>query len=132
MIPRPRLVVLAVAGLLIAAGAGAAVAVSLWPSHGESVPPAPEEAGLGAAAAARPDYCAIFSQGSNPYLGRRPLATLREQLADSDRAGAALRMELHIRLAREELKFGNADGAIEILRAAMPGGPGPGRRHAGR
>ena len=121
-----RLTALTVAALCVAAAAGTAIAILLWPSGEGAFPPADGPAARPAAGTTDyPDYCGSLSRGPNQFLGRQYRDTLRELRESLPRGDAALRAELHIRLASEELKFGNADEAIALLGAVVQDGEAP-------
>ena len=119
MTTRHRLVALIVVGMCVLAGVGIVTSIAIWPSEegpeslvGQASRPATR-------ATTYPDFCEEFSRGSNPYLGERPREKLLELLGSSDRGDNALRAELYTRLAEEELKFGDTDEAIRLLRAVI-------------
>ena len=114
---RSRLVASIVGSLCIVVGVGIVLAIVNWPSDDRAISPNQQATGLSEQPMIYPDFCKAFTRGSNPYLGEQTRDTLREVATTSDQGGTASRADLHIRLAEEELKFGNADEAIRLLRA---------------
>ena len=124
MTVRHRLVALIVGGMCLLTGMGIVISIAIWPSKegpeyigGQAVRPA-------TVTTSYPDFCEVFSRGSNPYVGEKPRDKLLELLGNSDRGDNALRAELYIRLAEEELKFGDTDEAIRLLQAVISEGEG--------
>ena len=124
MTTRHRLVALIAVGVCMLAGVATVTSIAIWPSEegsdslvGQALRPATRTTTY-------PDFCEEFSRGSNPYLGESPRDKLLELLGSSDRGDNALRAELYTRLAHEELKFGDTDEAIRLVRAVISEGEG--------
>ncbi len=116
----------------IAIGAGLAAAALLASltaylvlSSPQPSPTSPEIALLNAAKTEDlATLCPALAAGDDPYYGTRQRAKLRKQLEDAASMGYPWLVGAHIAVARDHLRFGETDEAVNVLKQALEADPG--------
>ena len=116
---------LAVAAGLAAAALLASLTAYLVLSSPQPSPTSPETALLNAAKTEDlATLCPALAAGDDPYYGTRQRAKLRKQLEDAASMGYPWLVGAHIAVARDHLRFGETDEAVNVLKQALEADPG--------
>ena len=116
---------LAVAAGLAAAALLASLTAYLVLSSPQPSPTSPETVLLNAAKTEDlATLCPALAAGDDPYYGTRQRAKLRKQLEDAASMGYPWLVGAHIAVARDHLRFGETDEAVNVLKQALEADPG--------
>ena len=116
---------LAVGAGLAAAALLASIAAYLVLSSPQPSPTSPETVLLNAAKTEDlATLCPALAAGDDPYYGTRQRAKLRKQLEDAASMGYPWLVGAHIAVARDHLRFGETDEAVNVLKQALEADPG--------